>query len=257
MRAILLMSLLGLTLLTSCTRSLYHVSSVQSEQVKLMDKDFTSDNEHLNVVYDLWEEGGRMRFLLLNKTDKPIYIDWSKSFVIRNDTKIVYSPLALVSKKAYVDTVRYTYQNAHVEPLRVTARGVKQMVIPAKTLYAIADLPLGQAVQYPKTDKKVFNFTKENSPLRLTHQIAYTFDPTLANEQSVEHSFWLSSLAVVRNGELIRQYGSLEKGQPNAFYVVEKRPSTPKTIVLAVTTIAAGTGIMLLILDNMLKSLTL
>ncbi|GAB3960713.1 hypothetical protein GCM10028805_58520 [Spirosoma harenae] len=72
------LSLLSLMLLTSCTNSFYHVSTLESEQVNLVDKDFVFENEHLKLVYNFWEEGGRMRFLVFNKTDQPLYIDWSK-----------------------------------------------------------------------------------------------------------------------------------------------------------------------------------
>ena len=118
-----LFSFLLLALLFSCTNAFYHVASVQSEQVKRIDKDFAVENEHLKIVYNLWEDGGRMRFMLFNKTDQPMYTDWSKSVLLRNERTIPYSQLPPLAKRATADTVRYFYQNLLIEPYRITARG--------------------------------------------------------------------------------------------------------------------------------------
>ena len=97
-----LLTLPCLVLLLSCTNSIYHVASVQSEQVKPVENDFVAENEHLKLVYNLWEEGGRMRFLLFNKTDQPLYIDWSKSFFKRNNRITGYNQLPRFLKEPHL-----------------------------------------------------------------------------------------------------------------------------------------------------------
>lgn len=251
-----LVSLLSVVLLSSCTKSIYHVASVQSEQVKSIENDFLFENEDLKVVYNLWEPGGRMRFLVYNKTDQPLYIDWSKSFLGRNDTKMLYSQLPPFTKKEYIDTVRYVYRNAFVEPYRITARANLPTEIPSQTYVAIADFPIQQVVLNAKTKDKVFTYTKENSPLRVGQQLTYSFDKTLANARSVEHSFWVDKIQVVGVGELTKLYGSLKKGQPNALYAVEKRPAPGRTAILAVGIVAGASGAVIIMLTNALNGLT-
>ena len=173
--------LLSLVLLASCTNSIYHVSSVQSEQVKFAGQDFAFENEHLKGIYNLWEPGGRMRFLLFNKTDQPIYIDWTKSFLMRNGVKTVYTQLSSLSGKTLKDTVRYTYQNTYVEPYRLTARAGLFAEIPPKTIVAIADFPIQQVVLHKKTKEKLFLFSQENSPLRFGQELHYSFNSNLTD----------------------------------------------------------------------------
>lgn len=252
-----LLSLLPLGLLLSCTNAIYHVATVKSEQVKLIEKDFTVENEHLRTVYNLWEEGGRMRFLLFNKTDQPLYIDWSKSFFVRNDNKTAYSQLATGPGKVPADTVRYFYQNRLAEPYRTTARANRQTEIPPQAYVAIADFPIQDAIVHAKTKEKVFVYTMENSPLRVGQALAYSFDKAMTDGHRMENSFWVDKVEVVRIGQLTKAYGSLQKGKPDAMYAVEKRSAPGRTVVLGVVITAGAIGASILLLQNMFSGLTL
>lgn len=216
------LSFLCLVLQFSCTNSIYHVASVQSEQVRLINRDFVYENDCLKVIYNLWEPGGRMRFLVFNKTDQPLYIDWSKSFLELNGTKTAYSQLP---KGTTTDTVHYVYQNTFVEPYRVTAHNNQRTEIAPQMYVAMADIPIQQPVLHRKTKESLFTYTQANAPLQLKHQLAYLTDNNLTNPQIVAHSFWIDKIEVVRIGKLTRLYGPLKRGQPNALYAVEKRPA--------------------------------
>ncbi len=244
-------------LLASCTNSIYHVASVQSEQVKLIYRDFVVENEHLKVVYNLWEEGGRMRFLLFNKTDQPLYIDWSKSVLLRNDSLTSYSQLPPLAKHATADTVHYFYQNLLAQPYRGTARGNQFTEVPPQAFVAIADLPIQQTVQHKKTKEKLFTYTKKNSPLRIRQQLVYSLDKAGTNTHRIEHSFWIDTIQVVRYEQLARLYGSLQKGQPNALYAVEKHTAHGKTAIAGVVVTAGLAGVFLLALQDMFSGFTM
>ena len=200
----------------------------------MIDKDFVFENEHLKVIYNLWEPGGRMRFLLFNKTDQPIYIDWGKSKLMRNDTAVSYSQLPPLPKRAYADTVRYVYRSGYVEPYRMTARANRVAEIPSQTYIAIADFPIGQAVLHKKTKQKNFTYTKESSPLRVGQQLTYSFDTAGTNAHTIAHSFWVNQIQVVGISELTSLFGSRATGQPNALYTVESRPAEGRTVLLVV-----------------------
>ncbi|GAB2602202.1 hypothetical protein [Spirosoma areae] len=238
-----LLSVLFLVLALGCTNSYYHVASVQSEQVSFSGKDLVFENEHLKVVYNFWEQGGRMRFLLFNKTDQPLYIDWSKSFLMRNDAKIAYSQLPALPKRTAIDTVRYMYQNTLVEPYRATARANPLTELAPQTFAAIADFPIQQPVEHKKTKEKLFTYTKENSPLRFGQQLAYSLTKTRSDAHQIDHSFWVNKVEVVRTDELIRRYGSRQKGRPNALYTVETRPATLRTVAVTFGIISVGSYI--------------
>ena len=245
-----LLSLLFMGLLLSCTNSFYHVASVQSPQVKPIGQDFAFINEHLEVSYNLWEKGGRMRFMLYNKTDQPIYIDWSKSFLVRNDVKTFYSQLPTLRRKASADTAHYIYQNTHVMPYRESARSNRLTEIPPRTFVAIADFPLQQVVLQARTKEKVFTYTRENSPLRLEQQLTYSLDKALTTSHVMAHSFWVDQIQVMRVSEFSKLYGSSGKIQPNALYAVENRVATARAVVITgVITAAIVTGGIFIITD--------
>jgi hypothetical protein len=239
-------SLLFLGLLCSCSNSFYHVASVHSEQVKRIDRDFAVEDEHLKVVYNLWEEGGRMRFLLFNKTDQPLYIDWSKSVLMRNDNTIPYTQLPPPAEgaEAAADTVRYFYQHLPAEPYRRTARGNQFTEVPPHAIVAIADFPIQQTVLHKNTKEKLVTYTKQNSPLRVGQQLTYSLDKTGTNPHRIEHSFWVDTIQVMRSDDLPKLYGSLQKGQPNAFYSVEHRVAGARAVII---TLAVTTGVIMIL----------
>lgn len=253
----LLLPFVFLVLLSGCTKSIYHVATVLSEQVKMVDKDFVFDNEHLKVVYNLWEPGGRMRFLLFNKTEQPLYIDWGKSKLMRNDTAVSYSQLPPLPKRAFADTVRYVYRSGYVEPYRMTARANRVAEIPSQTFVAIADFPIGQVVLHKKTKENEFTYTKGNSPLRVGQQLTYSFDTAGTTTHTLAHSFWVDRIQVVGSSELTRLFGSRKTGRPNALYTVESRPEEGRTVILGVGITAVSVYMIAIAIENALNSISL
>lgn len=148
------LSFLFIVLLLSCTKSIYHVASVQSEQVKPVATDFVFENEELRLVYNFWEPGGRLRFLLFNKTDKPLYIDWTKSILVRNDVKTLYGQLPPLPKRGYVDTVRYTYQTMLAQPYRITHGPIRSPKFPRRPMLPLPTSPFSRSCCTPKPKKK-------------------------------------------------------------------------------------------------------
>ena len=51
---------------------------------------FEFENDTVKVTYSFWEDKGVMAFTFYNKLNIPVYIDWKKSSVIKNDEKIDY-----------------------------------------------------------------------------------------------------------------------------------------------------------------------
>lgn len=48
------------------------------------------ENDTVTVTYNLWADGGVVRFSIYNKLDIPIYVDWKNSAFIPNENKIAY-----------------------------------------------------------------------------------------------------------------------------------------------------------------------
>lgn len=82
--------------LTACSGGFYQVmeaSHVPDEDGMGLDAQtgrIVFENEEVRVVYNLWANGGTMSFMIANKTDAPLYIDWGKSHLIHNGLSYDY-----------------------------------------------------------------------------------------------------------------------------------------------------------------------
>ena len=61
-------------------------------------KELVWENDTMKVVYNFNGEAGPMSLSLFNKTDKPLYINWKKSALIRNANSVsLFNPTVIVS----------------------------------------------------------------------------------------------------------------------------------------------------------------
>ena len=61
-----------------------------SENIKINNGYYTFEDDKVSIVYDFWADHGSMQFIVYNKTDRPIYVDWNKSAFISQKVKISY-----------------------------------------------------------------------------------------------------------------------------------------------------------------------
>lgn len=53
---------------------------------------FFFENDIMKITYLFWGDRGKMKVSIQNKTNKPIYVDWTKSFYKNNHHKLSYAP---------------------------------------------------------------------------------------------------------------------------------------------------------------------
>ena len=74
----------ALFLFTACN-SYMQIVTLESDNVKEYDSGvYSYVGDGIRVNYDLWSEGGRMAFTIINNTDDDIVFDKSNSFLIKN-----------------------------------------------------------------------------------------------------------------------------------------------------------------------------
>lgn len=92
-------------LLSGCSRYAQIIfTSTSSPQVKEQNGFFVHENDTIKVSYSFWAEQGIMSFVIQNKLNIPIYIDWKKSSYIDNNMKVDY----------YSDDVTKTFSSSTV-----------------------------------------------------------------------------------------------------------------------------------------------
>lgn len=74
--------------LSSC--STYYFRTGADSNIKIHYDQYVYENDTIQVVYNFWDNGGRMTFTVYNKLNVPIFIDWKNSALIIDDSKYLY-----------------------------------------------------------------------------------------------------------------------------------------------------------------------
>lgn len=87
----ILLPLLALMALTSCSKTFYQIATVGSHQLRVQDDGkYRYDEDALTIDYDFWSKYGKVGFVITNKTDEDLYIDLSRSFLVVNGMTFDY-----------------------------------------------------------------------------------------------------------------------------------------------------------------------
>ena len=79
-----LVAVLGLSMV-SCKSTFYQVYDVDYDSnMKMQDNSLVYENEECKVLYNLWSEGGFVKFAIINKTDKDIFVNLTQTFFTLN-----------------------------------------------------------------------------------------------------------------------------------------------------------------------------
>lgn len=102
----ILFILLATMLLQSCTSVYYQVYRVEAEDMACNDDAIVYEDDNCSIIYNLWGESGNLSFVFMNKTDKDINIDLTRSFFIKNGMAYDY-----FEDKSYTSTKTSGYSS--------------------------------------------------------------------------------------------------------------------------------------------------
>jgi hypothetical protein len=75
---------------SSCNTKMYQVLETGSPELSEKSDSLIFENSDVKVSYDFWTNGGKVDFLIFNKLNAPIYVDWDKSHLIYNGVAYEY-----------------------------------------------------------------------------------------------------------------------------------------------------------------------
>ncbi len=83
---------IGLFLMSSCSSSYYQqIATLESNQVSMDSTgQFIANEDIVSIKYDFWAKSGSVSFWVINNTAEDIYLDLSKSFLIKNGAAYDY-----------------------------------------------------------------------------------------------------------------------------------------------------------------------
>lgn len=230
---ILLAAIAASFILTSCSQKIfYQVYKAETPGLIEEGNSLIFENEDCKISYNLWAEGGNGTFIMYNKTNKDLFVILPQSFMIKNGIALDYfkNRETKETTSTYLNVQRGNNVNASVSGLALTiggwypatvsaglskgaSKGSSQsstiifkeqpiVCIPPHASKTLGEYKLlskliricEKSQAYPKASSVPLIYERDNSPLRLTNRIAYSFDKDGNDIKYIENEMWISEL---------------------------------------------------------------
>ncbi|GEM_PF-6405330 len=235
---------IGLSVLafSSCSSTYFQVVNLSySDNVKISGNNLSSQNEDLEILYNFWGNGLFMRFDLINKTDKEIFIILPQSFYIKNDFAVPYSEsretssnttAAMVTSSAAAVTTTTQRNQTFANPQFACIPPHSFITIGSYAIITERFTDCNPNNSFPKKSHTA-DFKQNDSPLCLKNRITYSFNRDFSDTHYIENIFFVSSFTnsegknteveipacdySVEKSETIEQ--PIQEPLPNMFYI--------------------------------------
>lgn len=198
-------------LISSCAPATYYqvYKAIPTEKLVIEQGSLVYEDEHCEVAYNLWAEGGNIGFSFFNKTDQNIYLDMGASFFVLNGVAHDYyqdriftssiasgsttsrgrSVSASVTGFNFLDLLQTNRAqvNKRIDLMNSSGSSVsyneqKIICIPPQTRKNIAEYRITEALyrdcdlfRYPKRNQvRTKQFYITDSPIVFSNRIAYS-----------------------------------------------------------------------------------
>jgi len=190
--------------------SVYQHVKLESNIRQNEKSEFLIENDSISIIYSFHGQNGPIHIELLNKLDKPLFIDWGKSALITNGQSIsLWKDEARISANAteykIIPENVVVSSTSNIEGTIV--RKDKISFLPPRSnislnSYVLQSKFFDSPIQESKwttlytTEGKVsvrkFSFTKEDSPLNFRIFLSISNDESFKNPIQFDNTFWVS-----------------------------------------------------------------
>ncbi|KAA8478436.1 hypothetical protein BDE36_0260 [Arcticibacter tournemirensis] len=248
--------------LSSCAK--YYVNTVSSASTSFDGNGvFKHENDSVLVTYNFFGEGAPLHIIVKNRTNSPLYVDWSRSAMIIRDRAVSY----LDNKVVITGTINGDSYNwdkfwtSHFGDLNASASLPNSVsFIPPHSdiekVIVLGNISQFEAIPkytyaekeyfYPETgpvEVKAANFAKDQSPLAFKSYI--TLFTTSNNKEAIpfvfQDEFYISkSIKTYSNPNFIAEY---KNKAPNIFYIKKPTFFGKTTYVVGAAAIVSGAAL--------------
>lgn len=219
-----LFSVIFCLLLCSCTKyvNVYEVKPASSGiTTKIY---YIFENDVVTITYSFWKERGVLSYTLYNKLDKPIYIDWKKSSLVRNSQKLDYwNDETITNSKGrtvynsglyfgYYDLLTLSNtltESKSVKPERITFIAPRSAITRSK--FVLYDLPYRDMKKLSSTrnikesnsnktyDVRYIEYNQQNTPLSFRNYLTFSSTENFEREAVIDNEFYISSIMKINS----------------------------------------------------------
>lgn len=246
------------TLLILCVAALSACSpnaqlvTLRGNNVKPDPAGLVLDNDSLTLRYNFSSQRGQMSLSLVNKLDRPLYIDWKRSAFIVGQSKIGYwqdvaavdltnssvgGRFALYSIGSINGTITKNEQIGFVPP-RTRVEKKQFVVVPSGSLPITGKPDIVQEKSIWNPDQKkpilinVYKYAADQSPLRFRNYLTLSTDKDFKTEFVIDTDFWASDIRVLP----LEQLTGIAIQQPDGTYSYPKPFNKPDGFYIPVQT---------------------
>ena len=227
MKHLLLLVALSIMLLAGCKTQIPYIQLYETESTNAKKtKDcYTYENDTIRVDYVFWADGGVIAFRVLNKTNKPIYVDWFKSSYISNSQRYQYWTdktktevnFEAVSRRNTIDFPAIIGYSGSAVATRTKPERIS--FIPPKSYIQKIGYYLTQShftnwetdftkkteprKDQPKIMTTIYSkqFSKETSPLVFRNFLTASFKEDFSSEFYVDNEFYVKSVTDIERNQ--------------------------------------------------------
>ncbi|MBC3786121.1 hypothetical protein [Spirosoma utsteinense] len=210
------------------------------------------DNDSLTLRYNFSSQRGQMSLSLLNKLDRPLYIDWKRSAFIVGQNKLGYwqdvaavdltnsaagGRFALYSIGSINGTITKDEQIGFIPP-RTRLEKKQFVVVPSGNLRMTGkpDVVQEESKRNPNQKKptliNVYTYAADQSPLRFRNYLTLSTDKDFKTEFTIDTDFWASDIRVVP----LEQLTGTAIQQPDGTYSYQQSFNKPDSFYIPIQT---------------------
>jgi hypothetical protein len=239
-----------MTLLFSCSNQFAHLYETKPMS-NLNNQESSFENDSIRIVYSFWSESGSYSFSLYNKLSIPLYIDWKKSSLVKNNDKLNYWSDETLTKSSSRRNSGYSYFgysllssesgfSSSIKPEQVTFIAPKskvykiQFFLNGKSDSRLPKTAKNEIVprsnnQKKKTKTSYVNYDEKNSPLLFRNFMTLSTSDKFDKEFYIDNGFYvfkisemtikqLTASSTATGINLMKEPSPFKK--PSSFYVL-------------------------------------
>ncbi len=239
-------------LISSCSKSFIQVFDISTTNTQLQGEYYVHENDTVKITYAFWASKGVMSFSILNKSDKPLYLDWkNSSFIYNGDKKNYWIDESHTDMASYYQGVYYNgplLNPGYSESTGIqtsagsTVKAERITFIPPKSSFSKSSFYL-LPICYYQADNFIWNvvprndnlkkqttvnsksFSLNDSPLGFRNYLAFSFSETDSKFFFVDNEFYLSSVKEMD----IRHFRGKRLGTDDQGRAIYERPFKKRT----------------------------
>lgn len=200
----------------SCSPKLAHLYETKAMS-GLRNQESSFENDTVKIVYSFWSENGSYSFSVYNKLNIPLYIDWKKSSLVKNNDKLNYWSDEILTKSSSKRNSAYSYYgysllssesgfSSSIKPEQVTFIAPKSTVYKIQfALHSKSDPKLPETASIinvvssdnPKKKAKIsfIDYDEKNAPLFFRNFMTLSTSDKFEKEFYIDNGFFVFKIS--------------------------------------------------------------